>query len=73
MVKGIQLEDEAFFSSHLFGIKLPDGVHIDEVKEALAKEKVYVSVRGTFLRVSVNVFNTSADINKLIHVLNSVI
>ncbi len=73
VAKDIQLEDSAYFSSHLFGISLPEAVDLTQVKEAFAQEKVYVSVRGNFLRVSVNVFNTPADIDKLIQVLNAFI
>lgn len=68
--KGIVLEEEDFFSAHLFGIKLPETVSVETIKTKLAEERIFVSVRGNFIRVSVNMFNTSEDISKLIQALD---
>ena len=66
---GIQLEEPRYFSNHLFGLKLPNSVDTNVLKENFAKHNVYLSVRGDSLRVSVNVFNTKEDIAKLIEVI----
>ena len=71
--KGITLEEEDFFSAHLFGIKLPATVSVETIKTKLAEERIFVSVRGSFIRVSVNMFNTSEDISKLIQALDKVL
>ena len=68
--KGFIIEDEAWRGSHLFGIRLPQGLELSKVKAALLKHKVYVSYRGTALRVAPNVYNTEKDFQKLVRVLS---
>jgi selenocysteine lyase/cysteine desulfurase len=63
--KGFIIEDEAWRSAHLFGIRLPESVNMDVVKKSLLKQNVYVSFRGTAIRVSPNVYNTEKDFDKL--------
>ena len=66
---GVVLENEDYFSSHLFSLKLPPSINIDKLKENLTNHNIYISIRGEYIRVSVNVFNDTADINKLIEVI----
>jgi len=40
-----------------------------EVAARLAEQKVYVSVRGDSLRVSPHLYNTAADVDRLLEVL----
>lgn len=70
--KGFIIEDEAWRGSHLFGIRLPEGVNLDTVKAALLKKKIYVSVRGSSIRVAPNVYNTEKDLQKLTKVLTRI-
>ena len=63
---GIEFEPSEYFSSHLFSLKLPTGIDERILADRLAKNKVYISNRGGSLRVSVGVFNTPQDIEKLI-------
>lgn len=70
--KGFIIEDEAWRGSHLFGIRLPEGLELSKVKAALLKHKVYVSYRGTALRVAPNVYNTEKDFQKLVRVLTKI-
>jgi selenocysteine lyase/cysteine desulfurase len=44
-----------------------------ELPEILAKEKVYVSVRGTSIRVTPNVYNTPEDCERLIACLRRIV
>lgn len=67
--KGFLIEDEAYRGSHLFGIRLSPEVDLNKVKAALLKNKVYVSYRGTSIRVAPNVYNTEKDLQKLTRVL----
>lgn len=67
--RGFLIEDEAWRGSHLFGIRLPDHVNLEKVKQALLKYKVYVSFRGNAIRVSPNVYNTEKDFHKLFKAL----
>jgi selenocysteine lyase/cysteine desulfurase len=69
--KGFIIEDEAWRGSHLFGVRLPQGVDLNKVKASLLKHKVYVSVRGNSIRVAPNVYNTEKDLQKLVKVLIS--
>ena len=68
---GVKLEDERYFSHHLFGLKLPVDVDSDGLKNRLGEQKIYVSNRGGNIRVSINVFNTPEDIEALIQAIDS--
>ena len=70
--KGFWIEDEGYRASHIFGIRLPQGIDIEKVKAALLKNKVYVSYRGSAIRVSPNVYNDEADLKKLVKVLTKI-
>jgi selenocysteine lyase/cysteine desulfurase len=70
--KGFWIEDEDYRGSHIFGIRLPKKIEIEEVKAALLKNKIYVSYRGNAIRVSPNVYNDEADLNKLVKVLKKI-
>ncbi len=71
--KGFIIEDEAWRSAHLFGIRLPGNVNMDDVKKSLLKNKVYVSFRGNAIRVAPNVYNTQQDFDKLYKALTKVL
>jgi selenocysteine lyase/cysteine desulfurase len=70
--KGFWIEDEAYRGAHIFGIRLPKNMEIERVKAALLKNKVYVSYRGSAIRVSPNVYNDEADLDKLVKVLKKI-
>ncbi|MCH7513190.1 MAG: aminotransferase class V-fold PLP-dependent enzyme [Bacteroidetes bacterium] len=71
---GFWIEDENFRGSHLFGIRLPGGVDINLIKKELESRKVYVSVRGSSIRVAPHLYNTKEDFEILSEVLlNSVL
>ncbi|MFT6965859.1 MAG: selenocysteine lyase/cysteine desulfurase, partial [Marivirga sp.] len=62
----IQFEEDSFFSNHLFSLELPKEINKETLTENLTKNNIYLSVRGKYLRISVNVFNDENDIAKLI-------
>jgi selenocysteine lyase/cysteine desulfurase len=68
--KGFIIEDDAWRGSHLFGVRLPQGIDLNTVKATLLKHKIYVSVRGNSIRVAPNVYNTEKDFQKLTKVLS---
>lgn len=70
---GSILESEAYFSNHLFALSLPKQVDLDQFRENLTNNKVVISSRGKYLRVSVNVFNDSEDIRQLIEAIQTAI
>ena len=53
-------------ASHLVGITLPPGKDVHSLKSELAKQQIYVSIRGNFMRISPHVFNTEADIERFV-------
>lgn len=67
--KGFIIEDENWRGAHMFGVRLPKDADLEKAKASLLKHKVYVSVRSTSIRVSVNVFNTEKDLERLTKVL----
>ncbi len=67
--KGYWIENIEFRGAHLFGIR-KKGLEVDKIKAILEKEHIFVSIRGQFIRVSPNVYNTEADMMRLVEVLN---
>ncbi len=67
--EGFWIEEEAYRGTHLFGIRLTEGVSIDRIKAKLDENKIFVSIRGTSIRVAPHVYNTSEDLDKLATVL----
>lgn len=57
-------------SPHLSGLGLPDGMDPDEIGTRLHDAGVYVSVRGTSIRVSTHIYNTTDDVDRLLDVLS---
>lgn len=69
--KGIFMESSEFSANHLFALPLSPDQDLQQVKHLLEQEKVMVSVRGTNIRVSINVFNEDQDLNLLMELLDS--
>lgn len=68
--RNLPLEGNEFVAKHLFSLPLPAGQDLNQVKIVLEKERISVSVRGTSLRVSINVFNVQKDVDRLMEVLD---
>ena len=66
---GFRVEDDDFRAGHLFCIKLPRHLDPAKVVASLAKNKIFVSQRGDAIRVSVHLFNTESDLNRLLNCL----
>jgi selenocysteine lyase/cysteine desulfurase len=69
---GLSLEMGPYAANHLISLPLKKGASPSVVKDLLEKSQVYVSVRGEFLRVSLNVFNDQKDLQKLMSALREV-
>lgn len=63
---GFTVEDEAWRGSHLFGLRMPAGLDLAVLKEALERRNVVASLRGSALRLSPNVYNDDADVDALL-------
>lgn len=69
---GYRLEHPDYRAHHLFGIRLPEHIALDALKDALQEANISVSVRGDAVRVSPNVYNDADDITALVDVLRDV-
>ena len=70
---GCSVEGPAHRSGHLFGIRLPGGVDLEQLKKEAQAANVFVSFRGNAVRISPNVYNDEHDFEKLLLVLKSVL
>lgn len=70
--RGFVAEEEAFRAGHIFGLRMPEGLNLTALQGELADRKIYISLRGSALRVSVNVYNDEADMQALSEVLDVV-
>lgn len=70
---GCVIEDDDYRTHHLFGIKLPDDLDLKVLKSALAKQNIFVSFRGKYIRISCHLFNTKEDFQKLVACMTSVL
>ncbi|SNR16413.1 aminotransferase class V-fold PLP-dependent enzyme [Tenacibaculum jejuense] len=62
---GCEIEEDTYRAKHLFGIKLPESVNKKALKEKLTREKIFVSFRGDYIRISCHLYNTEAHFEKL--------
>ena len=59
-------------AGHFLGLQFPEGVP-SGLLDALAREKVYVSVRGSSVRITPHLYNTDADVERLFAALEPVL
>ncbi len=63
---GFTVEDAHWRSAHLFGLRMPKGLELVELQQALKARGVSASLRGSALRVSPNVYNDAEDVSALL-------
>lgn len=68
--KGVALDDEIYRAFHLIGMPLPEHINGDTLVQELQSRKVFVSLRGSNIRISIHVFNTQEDVQELISALD---
>jgi selenocysteine lyase/cysteine desulfurase len=68
---GFQVAPESTRAPHLLGLYLPGGLPA-ELPAILARDKVYVSVRGNAVRVAPHLYNSAADIARLVTTLERI-
>jgi selenocysteine lyase/cysteine desulfurase len=59
-------------SPHMIGISRPGGF-VADLPERLAREKVFVSLRGKTIRIAPHLYNTDADLERLFQALASAV
>ncbi len=69
---GCHIESEEYRSYHLFGIKLPSTIPLDVLKTEFEKRRIFVSIRGKYIRIAIHLFNKKEDINALVNCICSV-
>jgi len=66
---GFVVEDAEWRGSHLFGLRAPAGLDPVALQASLDRRGVSISLRGSAMRVSPNVYNDASDMNALLEVL----
>lgn len=68
----LEVPPEGLRAGHLVGLKRRGG-YAPDVAARLAARRVFVSVRGDSLRVSPHLYNTEADVDRLLEELDAVV
>jgi selenocysteine lyase/cysteine desulfurase len=68
-VLGFQVANETQRAANIFGLHLPGGIAVESLRAQLLQQKIYVSVRGSSLRISPHVYNDAQDLARLAAVL----
>ena len=63
---GFTIENESYRANHLMGIRIANGLNIDDFKKSFTKHKVSVSFRGDAIRIAPHVYNDEMDVRKLL-------
>ena len=56
---------------HLYGIRLPEAIDGEALEKAFRNNRVFISRRGTALRISPHVYNTEEDFEELVFCFKS--
>ncbi len=70
---GCTIENDEDRSHHMFGVGLPESLDIQKLKDKFAEEKIFVSFRGSYMRLSCHLYSTSKDFDRLINSLKQVL
>lgn len=68
---GYGVETRAWRGAHLFGLRVPGALRLEELQHALQERNVFASLRGSALRIAPNVYNDDADAAALLDVLRA--
>ncbi|MBK8699147.1 MAG: aminotransferase class V-fold PLP-dependent enzyme [Saprospiraceae bacterium] len=68
--KGCLVEENEFRSNHMFGFRLPEHVDAVALMTCIKAKQIFVSRRGTAIRVSTHVYNTREDMDTLMEVMD---
>lgn len=70
---GFTVEDRRWRGAHLFGLRMPAGIDLVGLRNALGRRRVVASLRGTALRLAPNVYNDPADLDALLEGLREAV
>ncbi len=68
---GCKIEQEAWRSAHILGVRLPENLNRESFAEELKKRNIFVSYRGDYLRISCHLFNDEQDFEELVEGVGS--
>lgn len=68
---GFGVEEDAWRAPHLFGLRMPEGLELGELRDALSARHIHVSLRGSAMRVSPHLYNDEGDIAALVSALEA--
>lgn len=68
---GVEVEEERWRGSHLFGLRLPDGIDPAGLAPELKKRSLHVSLRGSAVRVAPHVYNDEGDLMALVEAVRA--
>ncbi len=70
---GFSVEREEGRAAHLFGLRMPEGLALTALKAELERRKIFVSLRGSALRVSSHLYNDEDDVGALVEALRAAV
>ena len=70
---GCFIENDEDRTHHMFGVGLPEKIDIDLLKKTLKEKNIYISFRGTYLRLSCHLYNSEKDFETLLEIIKSCI
>jgi selenocysteine lyase/cysteine desulfurase len=62
---GFTVADEAERAANIFGLRAPEGLDLGALRSELAARRIYVSIRGSAIRISPHVYNDEGDLGRL--------
>lgn len=65
--------EEAYRSSHILGMRLPENINPADLVALLKAKNIILSLRGSSIRISPNVYNTEADVLALMGAMAEVL
>jgi len=68
---GCIIEDDECRTNHLFGIRFDNSMDLSKLQKKFLDSKIYASLRGTAVRISVNVYNDQNDMDKLVECIKT--
>ncbi len=69
--KGVEMEDDAWQAKHLVGLRLPQGVDSQQLLERFKENNIFLSLRGSSIRLAPHVYNDAADIQQVLNTIDS--
>lgn len=70
---GVSVDDEAWRGSHLFGLRLPQAIDPARLGPELEARSIFVSLRGSAVRVAPHLYNGEEDMYALVEALRSIL